>query len=132
MDQEIAYAKHAGLDYWAFDTYCTYGPNCQTTDPLCKQYYMETSNKYCPQNPGYGLKLYLASSRRRDINFTFVLLGSPACNAAYQQYWVSLMKSDSFQTVLGGRPLVLFVSIFQCGGEGMWWLGGHQGSYGSV
>jgi len=31
MDQEILYAKHAGIDYWAFDTYCAYGPNCSTT-----------------------------------------------------------------------------------------------------
>ncbi len=55
IDQEILYAKFAGFDYWAFDTYCSFRPNCTTNSPYCTQYYKETSTRYCPENPAYGL-----------------------------------------------------------------------------
>ncbi|CAF1119028.1 unnamed protein product [Adineta steineri] len=92
MDQEILYAKHAGIDYWAFDTYCTFGSNCTTNNTYCTQYYKQTSNQYCPRNPAYGLDLYLSSS-------------SP-CDVTFQQQYIDLMKQPQFQTVLGGRPLL--------------------------
>jgi hypothetical protein len=106
MDTEITYAKHAGLDYWAFDTYCTYGPNCQTNNSYCQQYYKQTSYTYCPQAPAYGLDLYLKSPYRNQINFTLLLLGSPACDPSKASYYVSMMKEKGYHTVLNGRPLV--------------------------
>jgi hypothetical protein len=45
MDQEIIYANYAGIDYWAFDTYCAFGPNCTTNSSFCTQYYKQTSNQ---------------------------------------------------------------------------------------
>ncbi len=128
MDQEILYAKHAGIDYWAFDTYCTFGPNCSTNNTYCKQYYQQTSHLYCPQNPSYGLNLYLSSSYKSLLNFTFVLLGSSPCDVSFQQYYIDLMKHSQFQTVKGGRPL-LYLFQFEnaeadmCGGG---WNGSGQ------
>jgi len=106
MDQEILYAKHAGIDYWAFDTYCTFGENCSTNNTFCQQYYQQTSHLYCPRNPAYGLNLYLSSSYRSLVNFTFVLLGSSPCDVTFQQQYIELMKHKEFQTVKGGRPLL--------------------------
>jgi len=107
MDTEIMYAKHAGLDYWAFDTYCQYGlPKCETTDNYCKQYCQQTSTEYCPLYPAYGLDLYLSSKLRDQLNFTLVLLGAPTCRPSIAEYYVSLMKQPTFQRVLDDRPLL--------------------------
>jgi len=105
MDQEILYAKHAGIDYWAFDTYCTFGPNCSTNNTFCKQYYQQTSHQYCPSNPDYGLNLYLSSSYKSLLNFTLILLGSSPCDMSFQQHYIDLMKHPQFQNVKVGRPL---------------------------
>ncbi|CAF1480738.1 unnamed protein product [Adineta ricciae] len=128
MDNEILYAKHAGLDYWAFDTYCTFGPNCTTNNTFCSQYYQQTSNQYCPRNPAYGLNLYLSSAYRSLINFTFVLLGSSPCDVAFQEHYLEHMKHPHFQTVLGGRPLLYLFQFDDaeansCGGG---WTGSKQ------
>ena len=106
MDQEILYANHAGIDYWAFDTYCTFGPNCSTNNTYCTQYYQQTSNLYCPRNPAYGLDLYLNSPYKFLMNFTLVLLGSSPCDVTFQEQYIQLMKRPQFQTVMGGRPLL--------------------------
>jgi len=106
MDQEILYAKFAGFDYWAFDTYCAFGPNCSTNSPYCAQYYQHTSNRYCAEYPAYGLDRYLNSRYVSLINFTFVLLGSSPCGDEFQESYLELMVHPQFQTVLGGRPLI--------------------------
>lgn len=128
MDQEILYAKHAGIDYWAFDTYCTFGSNCTTNNTYCTQYYKQTSNQYCPQNPAYGLDLYLSSRYKFLLNFTFVLLGSSPCDVTFQQHYIDLMKDPHFQTVLGDRPLLYLFQFDDaeadmCGGG---WIGSGQ------
>jgi hypothetical protein len=105
MDQEILYAKHARLDYWAFDTYCTYGPDCATNSTYCVEY-MQISNTYCPRNPAYGLHQYLSSQYNSLMNFTLVLLGSSPCDPAVQESYLELMVHPQFQTVLDGRPLL--------------------------
>ena len=86
MDQEIAFAADAGLDYWAF------------------LLYPETSSMSA------SLKLYLNSDSRRRINFCLILhnaFGVP------EHQWprerdraVALLKESGYQTVCGGRPLV--------------------------
>ncbi|CAF0865488.1 unnamed protein product [Rotaria sordida] len=106
MDEEILYAKFAGFDYWAFDTYCAFGPNCTTNSSYCVQYYKQTSNQYCPQNPAYGLNRYLSSQYVSLINFTFVLLGSSPCDDKFQESYIEFMIHPQFQTVLDGRPLL--------------------------
>ena len=128
MDQEIIFAKHAGIDYWAFDTYCTFGPNCTTNITYCAQYYQQTSNHYCPRNPAYGLDRYLSSSYKSLLNFTLILLGSSPCDVNFQQSYINLMKLPQFQTVLGGRPLLYLFQFDDaeadiCGGG---WAGSGQ------
>ena len=62
VDQEIAYAKAGGIDYWAFLLY---------------------DEGYCMSQ---GLSLYLSSSRRRDMNFCALAssgtFGPPASGCA--------------------------------------------------
>lgn len=126
MDQEIIYAKLAGFDYWAFDTYCAFGSNCTTNSSYCTQYYKQTSNQYCPQNPAYGLYRYLSSEYVSLINFTFVLLGSSPCGDEFQESYIEYMLHPQFQTVLGGRPLLY---LFQFGDtEAQLCGGGWEGS----
>ena len=78
MDQEIAYARAGGLDYWAFN------------------HYLVELRK--------SLNLYLSSSRKRDINFC---LEMGAFSEARVADAVNLIKTEpTYQTVAGGRPLV--------------------------
>ena len=121
LDQEIKYAHSAGIDYFAFDIYCKYGKSCATNSTLCQFYCNTTSHNYCPEDPSYGLDLYLSSSYKHLINFTLILLGSPTCDPQNAQIYVDLMKQPTFQTVLDNRPLVYLFQFNQneadeCGG----------------
>ncbi|UCH33825.1 MAG: glycoside hydrolase family 99-like domain-containing protein [Armatimonadota bacterium] len=91
MDQEIAYAHAAGLDYWAY-CYSLHDPSD-------------------PTKGNYALGLHLASKRRDDVKFALILMA--------QGYWgpkddfpqaidayVRLFREPNYQTVLEGRPLV--------------------------
>jgi len=82
MDQEIAYAKYAGLDYWAF---CWY-----------------------PSHSGLDTarQLYLASSHRNDIKWCVILGTNPFDYNTDGAWLVQRFKEDSYQKVLNGRPLV--------------------------
>jgi hypothetical protein len=121
MDQEIQYAKQAGIDYFAFDTYCPFQRDCITTEPLCVHYIAHTSPAYCPQKPDYGLSLYLSSTLRHTMNFTLILLGAPVCRPGAVESYVQLMTEPGFQFTPDGRPL-LFMFQFSdqeasaCGG----------------
>eukprot|EP01084_Bolivina_argentea_P229502 387323_1 len=125
IDQEILYASKAGINYWAFDTYCKYGPNCQTSSPYCAQYANQSQCcRYCPEDPAYGLNKYLSSQYKHLINFTIILLGSIPCDPLNIDYYISLMKEPTFQTVtVNGiiRPLI-YLFVFReneatfCGG----------------
>jgi hypothetical protein len=78
MDQEIAYAHAAGLDFFCFNHYLT--------------------------ELRRSLDLYLSSSRKGDINFC---LQMGALNAARVADAINLIKTEpTYQKVLGGRPLV--------------------------
>lgn len=86
MDQEIAFAADAGLDYWAFLLY-------PASDSMSQ-----------------SLARYLASSQRRRIDFCLIIhnaFGVP------DEQWpgerdraVALLKEPGYRTVLEGRPLV--------------------------
>lgn len=94
MEQEIAYASEAGLDYWAFLTY----------------------ENNTPGHWGYGLGLqlenYLNSPSKSAINFAVILadknnIGNdesewPRWIARYVEY----LQDPQYQIVLDGRPLV--------------------------
>jgi hypothetical protein len=79
-DQEIIYAKHAGLDYFAFVIY-------QESHTLSD-----------------GLKLYLSSSHKSDVNFCMILESYASVNEIGR--YIRYFKDPFYQTVLSGRPLV--------------------------
>jgi hypothetical protein len=82
MDQEIAYAVQAGLDYWAF---VTYSLNAGMSN---------------------GLKLYLNSSRKGQIKFCLII-GSPSVLLDRLRLVMSF-QDRSYQKVQGNRPLLYF------------------------
>ncbi|GAA1192242.1 hypothetical protein GCM10009654_57000 [Streptomyces hebeiensis] len=84
MDQEIQYAKNAGIDYWAF--------------------------VYYPQEPlARGRELYLAGEGRADVNWCAVLDGNfTGSYATNLPRLVAEFSGPTYQRVLGGRPLVYF------------------------
>jgi len=106
IDQEILFAKSAGIDYWAFDTYCPYSKNCTSNSSFCNEYIHDIAGDYCVYNPTYGLDRYLSSQYVNLVNFTLLLLGSTVCDPHLQDYYIDLMARPQYQTVLGGRPLV--------------------------
>jgi len=81
MDREIAFAKEAGIDYWAFDWY----------------------------EPDSGLaaarSLYLSSRHRDEVKWC-VILGTGPLSAADQSWLIEQFRSSNYQKVLGDRPLV--------------------------
>lgn len=85
MEQEIAYAKSAGLDYWAFLTY-------PEADAMSS-----------------ALARYLRSPRRADVGFCLVLhqtLSVPADRwPAERERTLRLLREPGYQKV-GARPLV--------------------------
>lgn len=94
MDQEIAYAKEAGLNYWAFCYYYPHEPKWADSD------------KY-----NYGLKRYLSSKHKNDIDFCLIISGGG--HEGPTEQWPTTVKTlaklfadPSYQTVADGRPLV--------------------------
>jgi mannan endo-1,4-beta-mannosidase len=83
MDREIAYAKSAGLDYWA---YCWYPDGCG----------LEAARK-----------LHQTSTHANDVNWC-VVLGAFEENVSnsYGATLVSDFARENYQKVLGGRPLI--------------------------
>ena len=82
MDQEIAYAKYAGLDYWAF---CWYPPHSG----------MDTARQ-----------LYLESQHINDIKWCVILGTNPFDYNSDGEWLIQRFKEDNYQKVLNGRPLV--------------------------
>jgi hypothetical protein len=85
MDQEIAFAQAAGLDYWAF---VMYPPDN-------------------PQTRG-GIDLYLRSVRRADIRFAMIVQSYTFGETDIARL-LRYFADDNYQKVAGGRPLVFLV-----------------------
>jgi hypothetical protein len=91
MDREIAYAKAAGLDYWA---YCFSLPN-----------------DLDGEREAYGVRLHRASKRKTDVNFCFILMGQ-GFYGPKEDYpravdrLVRYFQDPAYQKVLDGRPLL--------------------------
>jgi len=100
MDREIAYAHGAGLDYWAF---VIYPPDLAMSE---------------------GLKLYLSSERKSDINFCLDLQGGWEGGGGLAAWpervarYVGYFRAPCYQTVLGGHPLVYLYSATDLVGDG--------------
>ena len=88
MTAEVAAAKLAHLDYWAFLAY-------DEADPMSR-----------------GLQLYLANPKRADVNFC-IISESASWNrgnaAALAERFAKLMAEPGYQRVAGGRPLFYFL-----------------------
>lgn len=84
MDEEIRFARDAGIDYWAF--------------------------VYYPQQPlARARDLYLSSSRKSELNWCAILDSNFL--TAYDTNLPTLIThfgGTTYQRVLGGRPLVYF------------------------
>lgn len=101
MEQELAFAQQAGLDYWAFVIY--------------------------PEDHALSLslKLYLASEHKHRVNFCLNLQGGwegrggmPAWRAKIQRY-VRYFNEASYQRVQDRRPLVYLYSVDGLVGAGL-------------
>lgn len=85
MEQEIAYAAQAGLNYWAFLDYLDEAPSMSI-----------------------GLKRYLAAKDKRGVRYCLVEEGG-RLDKADTQVWSGLVehfRHPDYQTVLDGRPLL--------------------------
>ncbi len=85
MDREIAYAKEAGIDYWAF---CWYGDT----------FYLS-----------HGRHLYLQSRHAHDVNYC-VIIGKHFSEKETAQL-VDGMKAANYQKVLVDRPLLYTLGL---------------------
>ena len=100
MDREIDYADRAGLDYWAFVVY--------------------------PEEHGLslGLRQYLSSTHKGRLHFCLNLQGGweakggPEAWSARVPRYLAYFGDSSYQTVLGGRPLVYLYSVESLVGPG--------------
>ncbi|MBB6732163.1 discoidin domain-containing protein [Cohnella zeiphila] len=77
VDQEIAYAKEAGIDYWAFVMY---------ESPTARD-------------------LYLSSAHKDDVKWS-AILGASGFSLNNYPWLVSQFKTSNYEKVLNGRPLV--------------------------
>lgn len=91
MDQEITYAKDAGIGFWAF---CYYHYQSGTL-----------GDRY-----NYGLRRYLASKKRAGLDFCLILQAS---HIGLRKDWpqtvkqlVTYFKDPAYKKVLNGRPLL--------------------------
>ena len=98
IDQEIAYAKAGGFDYWAF---CFYHPD-----------------GWPPHSAHMAkcLQLYLASKHKMDIHYSLIIsgglhLGPKEKLNETMDYFVRRFKDPNYQRVMGNRPLVYFFEI---------------------
>lgn len=87
VDKEIAFAKNAGIDYWA---YCWYPDGCG----------LESARK-----------LHQSSTHANDVKWC-VILGSFEANVSNNdgKTLVADFARENYQKVLGGRPLVYLYS----------------------
>ncbi len=88
IDQEIAYAKAGGLDYWAFLYYSN-----TIRDDGFKHDYMNRARR-----------LYLSSKHKSDINFCLII--NPKHSDSEINEFLDMMQEPSYQKVAGGRPLL--------------------------
>ncbi len=88
VDQEIAYAKAGGIDYWAF---LYYPPGMR-------------ADGFNHDHMNRARRLYLSSQRQRDVNFCLIV-NAKHPDAEIAEF-LAMMQEPSYQTVAGGRPLL--------------------------
>ena len=97
MDQEIQYAKQAGLSYFAFD------------------WYSPTNSFQGADDYNHGLYDYMNSQYKSQVNFCLLLqggwLGGKANWSTTAQTLVNMMAQSTYQKAPGNRPLVYMYDI---------------------
>lgn len=88
VDQEIAYAKAGGIDYFAFLYYWK-----GRREDGFEHDYMNRARR-----------LYLTSKHKHDINFC--LIGNSNQTEHEFREWLDMMQDPNYQKVAGGRPLL--------------------------
>ncbi len=99
MEQEIAYAAQAGLNYWAFLDYLDEAPGMSI-----------------------GLKRYLAAKDKKGVRYCLVEEGD-RLDKTGTQAWSGLIghfHHPDYQTVLDGRPLLYVFNKTQKLGKAEW------------
>lgn len=99
MEQEIAYAAQAGLNYWAFLDYLDEAPGMSI-----------------------GLNRYLAAKDKKGIRYCLVEEGA-RLDKAGTKAWSKLVehfKYPDYQTVLDGRPLLCLFAKTTTLGKAEW------------
>jgi hypothetical protein len=99
MEQEIAYAAQAGLNYWAFLDYLDEAPGMSI-----------------------GLNRYLAAKDKKGIRYCLVEEGA-RLDKAGTKAWSRLVehfRHPDYQTVLDGRPLLCLFAKTQTHGKAEW------------
>lgn len=88
IDQEIAYAKAGGIDYFAF------------------LYYWKGArgDGFEHDHLNRARRLYLQSMRKRDINFCLIVYLRQ--NEEEIREWVDMVQEPNYQKVADGRPLL--------------------------
>ena len=107
VDQEIAYAKAGGIDYWAF----LYYSNTVRSDGF-KHDYMNRARR-----------LYLSSTHKRDINFCLIVY--PKYSETEINEFLDMMEEPTYQKVAGGRPL-LYIMYWGDGQTPAAWFGSNE------
>lgn len=98
MDQEIAYANAAGLDFWA---YCFHLPQDLGAQP-----------------ESYAVRLHLSSQRKNDVHFCFILMAQGWWGPR-DEYWraaealARYFVDPAYQKVLDNRPLLFIFYVEQ-------------------
>lgn len=99
MEQEIAYAAQAGLNYWAFLDYLDEAPGMSI-----------------------GLNRYLAAKDKKGLRYCLVEEGA-RLDKAGTKAWSRLVehfRHPDYQTVLGDRPLLCLFAKTQTLGKAEW------------
>jgi hypothetical protein len=99
MEHEIAYALHAGLNYWAFVDYLSEAPEMSI-----------------------GLNRYLAAKEKRGIRYCLVEEGARLDKIGVQAWgkMVEHFRNPDYQTVLDGRPLLFLFAKTTSLGKAEW------------
>lgn len=99
MDQEIAYADAAGLDYWAF---CYYGVS--NSDPIK----FHDPVKYAGLKN--GLTLFRSSTNKKSMKYCLILVNPAPTSLTQWQTDLNNMETyltdPAYMKVLGNRPLI--------------------------
>ena len=122
MDSEIKYAFHAGISFFAYDTYCVW-PQDKDIDQ-CNGYWGKTksglgpsSRGYKAEDPAYGLRLHMKSSLKNLVNISMVLLGASPALPVMRRRYLPIINDPSFHRVLVNGEWRPILFLFQAGEE---------------